>query len=83
MHFVRTLSSAAALSNAADRTMSAGSLSQVWANYRKAKAVRAVLRATRAELAALDDCALADIGIHRSQIEQHAQDAAARARARR
>ena len=47
-----------------------------WSNRRAAQ----VKRATIAELARLDDVALADIGIHRSQIVALANDPADRSR---
>jgi uncharacterized protein YjiS (DUF1127 family) len=49
-------------------TMGLASFKQAWQAYRDASAQQAAVRESVAALAALDDAALADIGIHRSEI---------------
>jgi uncharacterized protein YjiS (DUF1127 family) len=50
-----------------------GAVKQAWANYRNDAASRHAANATVDALAQLDDAALADIGLHRSQILSVAQ----------
>jgi uncharacterized protein YjiS (DUF1127 family) len=46
-----------------------GVLSRAWSAYREGAAQRSVEKGTRDELSKLDDAALADIGVARSEIE--------------
>jgi uncharacterized protein YjiS (DUF1127 family) len=55
-------------------------LSEAWSDYREAAARRALEKATREELSKLDDAALADIGVGRSEIDWTASHLSDRAR---
>jgi uncharacterized protein YjiS (DUF1127 family) len=60
----------------APRSTLAARLTAVVESVRAARARRAVYRETYAELARLSDRDLADLGLHRAEIDQIARDAA-------
>jgi uncharacterized protein YjiS (DUF1127 family) len=69
MQLARNAMSASALSNVrSERVGVLGHVKNVWSNYVETASRRDEHRATIEALAALDDAALADIGLHRSQI---------------